>query len=169
MGCASPGNPPSCPSHLPQAGASLGWHFWLLDLPSTGIQSIEQRLHFHANLLASLLAASALFAGLPVLVGAQGMKPSQCVARLEGLPLSAVYAVFLSIPDGAARRNLHAYLHIWRNVRPKTNGYDLIERGLPAGPRYQQVLERLRQAWLDGEVTTEREEINLLDSLMDLD
>jgi hypothetical protein len=60
-------------------------------------------------------------------------------------------------------------MQIWRHIKPKASGYDLIERGLPVGPRYQQILERLRQAWLDGEVTTEREEIKLLDSLTDLD
>ena len=141
----------------------LGWHFWLLDLALTDIKSLEQRLHFQANLLESILAASTLFADLPTLAG---LKPSQCVTRLDRLPLTAVYAVFLSIPDGEARQNLHNYLETWRHVKPKTNGHDLKKRGLPTGPRYQQILTRLRQAWLDGEVRTETEEMELLDTLI---
>ena len=111
------------------------------------------------------MAASALFTDLPSLIK---IKPSQCVARLEGLPLSAVYAVCLSVPDGEARQNLINYLEKWRHVKPKTNGHDLQKRGLPPGPRYQQVLLRLRQAWLDGEVKTEIEEMKLLDKLTKL-
>jgi tRNA nucleotidyltransferase (CCA-adding enzyme) len=155
--------------NIKPAAASMGmsflnWHFWLLDLAMADIQGLERRLHFHAKLLESLLAAAALFARLPSLAGMK--KPSQCVAWLEELPPSAVYVVFLSIPEGPARQNLHDYLETWRHVKPKTNGYDLKKRGLLPGPRFQQILLRLRQAWLDGEVDSEREELILLDKLL---
>jgi len=148
------------------AGKSfLKWHFWLMDLASTDINSLERRLHFHSKLFGSLLASSAMSIDFPSLAG---LKPSQCVKRLEGLPLTAVYAVFLSVPDGEVRKNLHNYLETWRHIKPKTNGHDLKKRGLPPGPRYQQVLSRLRQARLDGEVKTEIEEMELLDILTKL-
>ena len=152
----------------PSEGRSfLGWHFWLMDLPSADINSLEQRLHFHAKLLESLLAAATFFADMPSLVGV--MKPSQCVTRIEDLPLTAVYAIFLCIPDGPVRQNLHSFLETWRHVKPKTDGYALQKRGLPPGPRYRQVLFRLRQAWLDGEVKNESEEMELLDRLIKLE
>jgi tRNA nucleotidyltransferase (CCA-adding enzyme) len=160
---AGVGNIRSIPT--PASRNFLNWHFWLVDEPLNGIESLEQRLHFHAKLQGSLLAASALLTDLPSLIK---IKPSQCVARLEGLPLSAVYAVYLSVPDGEARQNLINYLENWRNVKPKTNGNLLQQRGLPPGPRYQKVLLRLRQAWLDGEVQTEIEELKLLDKLTKL-
>ena len=148
------------------AGKSfLKWHFWLLDLALTDINSIEQRLHFQAHLLESLLAASSLFADLPILTK---MKASQWVNRLEKLSLTAVYAVFLSVPDGQSRQDLHNYLETWRHVKPKTNGNELKKRGLLPGPRYKQILFRLRQAWLDGEVKTESDELKLLDKLINL-
>jgi tRNA nucleotidyltransferase/poly(A) polymerase len=109
-----------------------------------------------------LLAASALFADLPSLIGS---KPSRWVSRLQDLPLTAVYAVFLATPEGVAQQNLHKFLETWRHVKPKTNGHDLMKRGLPPGPRYQKVLQRLRDAWLDEEVKTENEELRLLDKL----
>jgi hypothetical protein len=42
----------------------------------------------------------------------------------------------------------------------------LKRRGLEPGPRYSEILRRLRAAWLDGEVKTEKEEIDLLVALM---
>ena len=143
----------------------LGWHFWLMEFPSIDLESLERRLHFRANLFSSLLAASALSANLPSF---GGLKPSQWVARLEDLPLTAVYAVFLACPDGQVRQDLCNYLETWRHVKPKTNGHDLLKRGLPVGPRYQQILQRLQEAWLDGEVKTESEELKLLDKLTKL-
>jgi tRNA nucleotidyltransferase (CCA-adding enzyme) len=146
------------------AGKSFfGWHFWLLDVASMDWESLERRLHFRSNLFESLLAASALSAGLPSLVG---LKPSQWVARLENMPLTAVQSVFLATTEEKARQNLYTYLETWRCVKPKTNGHDLKKRSLPPGPRYQQILKRLRDAWLDGEVETESEEMKLLDRLI---
>jgi tRNA nucleotidyltransferase (CCA-adding enzyme) len=143
----------------------LGWHFWLMEVASIDLESLERRLHFSANLYNSLLAASELFADLPFLIG---LKPSQWVARLENLPLAAVCAVFLASPEEKAHANLFNYLETWRHIKPKTNGHDLKKRGLPPGPRYQQVLQRLRAAWLDEEVKTETEEMELLELLTKL-
>ena len=148
----------------PSASRSfLNWHYWLLDQAGSEIQSVDNRLHFQANLLESLLAASTLFKGYPALAG---LKPSQCVTWLEELPLTAVYATCLSVPEGEARQNLRDYLETWRKIKPKTNGDDLKERGLLPGPRYKQILSSLRQAWLDGTVRTEREEMELLEKLL---
>jgi tRNA nucleotidyltransferase (CCA-adding enzyme) len=160
-------------SHPPQEGriksipssvgrSFLGWHFWLMELGRADLESLEQRLHFRATLFESLSAASALAAALPSM---DGLKPSQWVARLEKLPASAVYAVFLCTTDWKARQDLYDYLENWRHVKPKTNGDALKKLGLPPGPRYQQVLQRLRDAWLDEEVQSEKEEMELLDRL----
>jgi tRNA nucleotidyltransferase (CCA-adding enzyme) len=140
----------------------LGWHFWLMDIPSKDLESLEQRLHFRSKLSASLSAASTLYSDLTTMAG---LKPSQCVARLESLPLLAVYSVYLANPEDKGSSNLRKYLETWRRLKPKTNGQALIERGLPPGPLYKQVLLRLREAWLDGEVKTEKEELNLLEEL----
>jgi tRNA nucleotidyltransferase (CCA-adding enzyme) len=110
-----------------------------------------------------LLAASALFAEVNSLVG---KKPSRCVAVLDEIPLKAVQAVSLGLPDGPARQELHDYLETWRHIKPKTTGHDLKKRGLPPGPAYKSILRRLREAWLDGEVKTVIEEMALLDNLI---
>jgi tRNA nucleotidyltransferase (CCA-adding enzyme) len=53
-------------------------------------------------------------------------------------------------------------------IKPKTNGDDLKERGLPPGPRYKRILSSLRQAWLDGAVRNESEEMDLLKKLLNM-
>jgi tRNA nucleotidyltransferase (CCA-adding enzyme) len=155
-------------THLKSIPASidksfLGWHFWTMDFALRNLESLEHRLHFHAKLFNSLLASSGLFAELPSMVG---LKPSEWVRRLEELPLTAVYAVFLITPDQAVHQDLFNYLETWRHIKPETNGNDLLKLGLPPGPRFQQIIQRLREAWLDGEVKTKSEEMGLLEKLL---
>ena len=133
-----------------------------MELGPADLESLDRRLHFRAALFESLSAASGLAADLPSM---EGLKPSQWVERLEKLSLSAVYAVFLCTTDGEPRQDLYNYLENWRHVKPKTNGDDL--KNLAYLPdRYQQVLQRLREAWLDEEVHSENDELKLLEGLI---
>jgi tRNA nucleotidyltransferase (CCA-adding enzyme) len=149
-----------CDSSLPRL--KLGWMTWLLHLPANEIEQIENRLYFNATLREEILAASALYADLDSLVG---KKPSQIVARLNDVPLSAVIAVESFAPRGEARKDLKSYINIWRHVKPKTNGHTLKKLGLEPGPVYQSILLRLKNAWLDGEISSEQEEQALLEKL----
>ena len=102
---------------------------------------------------------------LIILDGGTGIFPL-AQTLLKELPITAVCAVLLCIPDRQARQNLNNYLETWRHVKPKTDGNDLKQLGLVPGPRYQQILSRLRQAWLDGEVESAASEERLLSSLL---
>lgn len=143
----------------PASRRALGWSLWLMDVPLTGLKAVEKRLHFESGLRSMLLAASGLFAELDSLAG---KKNSRCVAVLDKIPREAVQAVLA----GSGRQVLFDYLETWRHVRPKTTGHDLKERGLSPGPAYKSILQRLRAAWLDGEVSTVEEELSLLDKLI---
>jgi hypothetical protein len=61
---------------------------------------------------------------------------------------------------------LYAYLETWRQIKPRTSGHDLKERGQQPGPGYQSILRSLRDAWLDGKVKTNAEEMVLLEKLI---
>ena len=128
----------------------MTWKAWNGDCTSARIYTVHYWLHQRCLLVWHPLLDSNLASGS---------------RELENLPISAVSAVFLATPDGKARQNLFNYLETWQHVKPRTNGHDLKERGLPPGPRYQQVLQRLREAWLDEDVKTENEEMKLLDLL----
>ena len=70
----------------------------------------------------------------------------------------SIYAVWLITNETA----LKDFLVKWRHIKANITGDDLIARGIPTGPRYKEILTRLRAAWLDGEVKNEKEEKELL-------
>ncbi|MBI1855609.1 MAG: CCA tRNA nucleotidyltransferase, partial [Chloroflexi bacterium] len=142
--------------------ANERWLLWLMSLTETEIASLNQRLKFTASLLKSLYASSKIFAALSAF---EDLKPSQCVERLNGFPLNAVSAAAF-IAQGKSRQNLEKYLSEWRHIKPKTTGDDLKNLGIAPGPKYQEILSRLRNAWLDGEVDSENEEKRLIENFL---
>jgi len=141
---------------------NLRWMLWLMDFSSKEIETLNNRLHFNAPLLRTMIAASKLFADLP---SYEELKPSQCVERLDEIPLPAVYAVSLAA-EGKPKEKLERYLGEWRHVKPRTTGHDLKNLGLKPGPRYKKILGALRAAWLDGSVDSAQQERALLEKLM---
>jgi tRNA nucleotidyltransferase (CCA-adding enzyme) len=67
------------------------------------------------------------------------------------------------------QNRIERYLNEWRHVKSKTDGYMLQSSGLPAGPRYKIILDRLLAARLDGEILTDADEESLLQSLLNKD
>lgn len=138
---------------------TLGWSVWLMTLSVAQIDEIAKRLDFPVSLIKSVRAASSLLAGLS---SHENWKPSQWTFMLDDLPSLSVYAVYLARKEQALRD----YLVHWQNIKPVINGHDLRERGLEPGPRYTEILRRLRAAWLDGEVKSAEEEMKLLETLV---
>ena len=92
--------------------------------------------------------------------------PSAVTARLWRVPTLAIYTVYLTVEDARSKNVLVEYVTKWQHVAARTTGHDLQERGLTPGPRYAQILTALRNAWLDGEVSSEEEEEALLEELL---
>lgn len=138
------------------------WLLWLMSLTENEITSLNVRLKFTASLLKSLLASSKIFS---MLSSFADLKPSQCVERLDNLPLTAVSVVTL-VAQGQPRQGLEKYLSEWRHIKPKTTGADLKNLGIAPGPKYQEILSHLRAAWLDGEVSSANEEKILLENYL---
>jgi len=138
---------------------TLGWVLVLMNLAEKDIEEIAERLAFPALLTKTARAASVLLGDLP---GFKEWKPSQWTFQLDRLPSLAIYAVWLATSTKA----LHEYLVKWQNINPFTSGDDLKKHGLTPGPEYKEILSNLRAAWLDGEVTTQDEEIKLRNRLI---
>ena len=139
------------------------WVLWLMHLPEQEIEFINQRLHFTASLLKILRSATLLNAHLNAVVG---LKPSQVVELLESYSIKALEVVSSAVQDEEMKNILTTYLSEWWHLKPKTTGHDLKKRAIPPGPKYTEVLRRLRAAWLDGEVKSEEEEKKLLENLL---
>ena len=94
------------------------------------------------------------------------LKPSECVERLESFPVNAVEAVGYVAKDPRIKEIFDEYISKWRYIKPHTTGNDLKAFGIEPGPRYAVILRKLRNAWLDGIVSTKDEEEKLLKSLI---
>jgi len=138
---------------------TLGWVLYLLNVSGNDIEAIVKRLAFPALLIKAVRGASFLNTDL---ASFKDWKPSQWTFKLDEVPALAVYAVYLVKQESVLRD----YLVEWRNIKPFTTGYTLLQRGLEPGPKFKEILTRLRAAWLDGEVQTEDEEKKLLEELV---
>jgi len=138
---------------------SLGWIIYLMNLPQKDIESIAERLVFPVLLTKAASASSSLYRDLSSFTN---WKPSQWTFHLDELPSLAVYAVWLV----SSERSLREYLTKWQDIKSVTTGDDLTDQGLEPGPKYKEILNRLRAAWLDEEVKTEQEEFDLCDRLI---
>ncbi|MCB2214152.1 CBS domain-containing protein [bacterium] len=142
---------------------TLGTLVWLGRLSKEKINAISKRLRLKADLKKLLLATSKLNKSLPNLADT---KPSQVVQRCTSAPAFAVYAAYLMQPDDAVRTLLWRYASEWAHVSPETNGDDLRALGLKPSPAYGEILTVLRDAWLDGEISSAAEERALLEKLV---
>jgi len=140
------------------------WILWLMHLNAQEIELLNERLHFSADLLKTLHSAARLNANRTVVLG---LKPSKVVEFLEGYSIKALEVLSMAVEDVEIKSILTRYLVEWWHVKPKTTGHDLKKYGIPPGPKYTEILRRLRAAWLDGEVKTEAEEKALLNNLLE--
>jgi tRNA nucleotidyltransferase (CCA-adding enzyme) len=140
----------------------LRWLVWLIELPTVKICSLDRRLQFSRQLRESLLAAATILRQSPKW---RAWPASRLTAYFDRFPLPAVQAARCSVPRGQAQSLLTTYITRWRSVRPAVTSKDLSELGLPPGPAYRLILDRLRGAWLDGKIVNteqEREQLRLL-------
>lgn len=141
----------------------LAYILWLMRLPLTRIRLATERLKIPEYMAVETLSARRLWQELARL---RGLAPSQIAARLQEVPPVALYAVHLARYEPDLRKILWDYVSHWRNIAPLTTGADLRRRGLPPGPAYKEVLQALRDAWLDDKVRSPEEERALLEKLL---
>ncbi|GAB4540719.1 MAG: hypothetical protein Fur002_07890 [Anaerolineales bacterium] len=139
----------------PEKRLSLKYLLWLANLSAEESAAIAQRLDFNAELRAALSALIQMRRELPRL---ENSSPSVWTFFLEKFPPLAVYALWLIGKQTALKK----FLTLWRGIKPAMNGNDLKARGVPPGPRYKQILTRVRAAWLDGELNNAEEEWRFL-------
>lgn len=138
---------------------ALGYALWLLPCTPEQIAALDARLRFPVAMDKVLNAAVRLRADLPALAGS---KPSAWVARLDDLPMLSIYVNWLDSGEPA----LEQYAVSWRHIHPQTDGHALRALGMAPGPDYQRILTALRAAWLDGRITSEEQEHDLLQQLI---
>jgi tRNA nucleotidyltransferase (CCA-adding enzyme) len=149
-----------------QAGAvlkKLAYTLWLIQLTDERVQAILSRIRYPPSQIDVVLASCRLYSSIPSIAG---QKPSQIVSILDNYPRLAVYANYLATEDEVLRNLACRYLTEWERISPYVTGIELRILGLPPGPAYRRIMDTLRGAWLDGEISTEEEEKHLLARLL---
>ncbi len=87
-----------------------------------------------------------------------GLAPSVVYDFLHGYSLTVLSAGSLGAGSETVTEHIELYLNVLRHVNPALTGEDLKTLGVPKGPRIKEFLQRLREARLDGKVTSRKEE-----------
>jgi tRNA nucleotidyltransferase (CCA-adding enzyme) len=126
-------------------------------LPEDDLERLGRRLQFSRPNLDHLHDARTAISFLPDLSYEQ--LPSVIVRLLESLGEVGWLAAWAAAPNALAREQITRFAYEWRFVKPTVSGRDMqMLTSLKPGPIYGVILGRLRQGWLDGELTTPEEE-----------
>lgn len=150
--------------HMPMRMA-LSLLIWLIPLEKGSALEIATRLHLNTTISQALERACALWSERATL---QGLTPSAFFDWVENCPLMAGYALFLLSEPGEFKEKIGLSFTRWQYLIPSINGNKLVEMGLTPGPRYHEIIHRLRCAWINGEISTSEEEMSLLNQLLSI-
>lgn len=92
----------------------------------------------------------------------QDIPPSWIYRYLSPFSLNAILANLISTDIHLIQQRIELYLNEYRHVQPALSGEDLIEAGVPSGPQVGEILVLLREARLDGKVSTSAEELEIV-------
>ncbi len=98
----------------------------------------------------------------PLSQPATRIAPSAIYRLLEDYAGDALAIFSIATDDARVRERVDLFVQRLRGVAPALTGNDLKKMGIPAGPAYRKILARLRDARLDGEITTRSEEEKLV-------
>jgi tRNA nucleotidyltransferase (CCA-adding enzyme) len=97
---------------------------------------------------------------------AQERQPSAIYRLLEHYSVPAIFVLWIATKSELVQEQLELYHRKLRFVEPEIDGEYLKAMGLRPGPLFGQILSALRDARLDGEVSSLEEEKALVDKLL---
>ncbi len=100
--------------------------------------------------------------GILTELSSPGQAPSLVYDRLHGYSLTALLANSLGTGSETAAEHIELYLNVLRHIKPSLDGNDLRRLGVPEGPEVKDMLQRLREARLDGKINHREEEENMV-------
>lgn len=170
---------PSAATTEPRAGPDRGSAFDLTGQPMQGlylalltyrmspeeIEAFVRRLRIMRDEVKVIRQVAELKTLLPAL-SAERLRPSEIYTLLALFTEPALFVVHVACDSWLVRQRIELYQRRLRSVKPYTDGRRLKALGLPPGPAYHRIIERLRVAWLDGEIHDETGEEALLAKLL---
>jgi tRNA nucleotidyltransferase (CCA-adding enzyme) len=157
----TPGEEWGLPTHLGHIPIRriLGYIAWLGRLELSAQQQIGVRLSFPMALRELLRDFGKLWHTCSQW---DHLKPSQITSMLDGSSPILLFAMARLYPDPVVETTIGRYRQEWHVIRPHSDGRELQKMGLIPGPHFGVILDKLRAAWLDGEVHSAEDELQLL-------
>jgi len=103
------------------------------------------------------------------LASQRALKPADVHHLLSGLSDETLLLLMAKSKGDTVKRQVSAFLTTYQRVKPVLTGADLKTMGLKPGPKFKEILDRLLDARLNGEVKTESEERDLVAKLAGLE
>jgi tRNA nucleotidyltransferase (CCA-adding enzyme) len=135
--------------------------FLIYRLPLDDLEGLISYLKF-PNALAQTLRDTLYLKNKLSSLADPGISPSRVYHSLHQYSQNAILANLVVSENRLVRQRIELYLNKLRYVRTALTGDDLIQAGIPSGPNIKEVMEILREARLDGKVTTKEEELQLV-------
>lgn len=132
------------------------WAWMLVQLPMADLRRITTRLNLLRDDARDLEALHNLWAAAEPI--GRATKRSEIYRRLERYPDRVLRTALTLIDDRAVCSNIELFRRELHDVAPALNGSDLIVLGQAAGPALGRLLEKLREARLDGQVQDRADE-----------
>ncbi|HSW57352.1 MAG TPA: hypothetical protein VLH15_03035 [Dehalococcoidales bacterium] len=129
-------------------------------IDSRELRHLINRLKLSRSAALILQDSLALKNILPTLSQAD-LKNSQIFILLQTLDTGALVANRVILDSVPVQARIELFLNHLRYVKPELTGDDLIRAGIPSGPLIGEILEILREAKLDGKLSTREEELAL--------
>ncbi len=142
---------------------AVGWGALIYNAGQLGISRLVEWVPFESHVRDALVSLGALGTINSAMFRARRSSQADLLNDFSGL---ALLLGFLFEKDKLKRRAMLCEWRDWRWVKPVTTGDDLKAKGLPPGPAYAKILQRLRKAWLDDEVKSYADESALLEKLL---
>lgn len=150
---------------LPDAVERLYFAIWTYRLSPEQLAELDRRLLLRRDTLTLLRDVQALKAREPEL--ARPDLPASAIVRLlEPAGEAGRFVLGIVAESDMVRERIRRYEDVLRHVKPLLNGADLKRMHVPAGPIYGEILDTVRNAWLDGTITTAEEEQQLVTRLV---
>lgn len=97
------------------------------------------------------------------------LQPSAIHRMLSGYSDEALVVASMAADEERVCERIHAFRTRWRDIAPELTGNDLKRLGISPGPTYRDILSRLQDARLDGQVSDRGQEEEFVHEFLNAD